>query len=54
VTRSEGGAELVEIKEGPNLTDISAAELIVLLAEFNDGLKTYLAMTAPGCVRDTR
>jgi hypothetical protein len=45
--RIEGGAELVEIEEGPSLIDISAAELIVLLAEFNDGLKTYLAMTAP-------
>jgi amidase len=46
-TLREGGAEVVEIKEGPSLPDISAAELIVLLAEFKDGLNAYLAMTAP-------
>ncbi len=39
------GATLVEIKDGPDLDAISAAEMTVLLSELKSGLDSYLATT---------
>ena len=39
------GATLVEIKDGPDLDAIGAAEMTVLLTEFKAGLDSYLAST---------
>ena len=46
----EAGATLVEIRDGPNLDAIGAAEASILLTEFKAGLDTYLA-TTPGTVQ---
>ena len=49
-TLRDAGATLVEIKNGPDLDAIGAAETTVLLTEFKAGLDTYLA-TTPQAVR---
>lgn len=41
----------MEVQKGPDLSDISANGLTVLLAEFKDGLNAYLATTAYERVR---
>jgi len=41
-----GGAEIVEIAEGPPRAEISAAEFTVLLTELKVGLNAYLASTS--------
>ena len=44
-TLRDAGATLVEIKDGPDMDAIGAAENIVLLTEFKAGLDSYLATT---------
>jgi amidase len=47
----EGGAEIVEIRDGPPRGEMNAAEFTVLLTEFRAGLNTYLATTPPERVK---
>lgn len=46
-----GGAEIVEITQGPPRGEINAAEFAVLLTELKAGLNAYLATTSPERVR---
>jgi amidase len=46
-----GGAEIVEITEGPSRAEMGAAEFTVLLTELKAGLNAYLATTPPERVK---
>ena len=43
----DAGATLVEIRDGPDMDAVGAAEMTVLLTEFKAGLDAYLATTPP-------
>jgi len=45
------GAQLVEIKEGPDRKTIGDAEKLVLATEFKADLDAYLASTSPDRVK---
>ncbi|MEP6967457.1 MAG: amidase [Pseudomonadota bacterium] len=45
------GAELVEIKDGPDAKAVEDAEETVLTTEFKAGIDAYLASTSPGRVK---